>query len=233
VAPFSATGTPADNYQDYFNPIKSISIKDGYLGSERSIAFGYSSTAVLVCLLIFVASTLVPIAVALRRLPGNTTVVGSESLAISAACHVSANPKNMRDYTESSSGWESMNGSLEDFESPRQSLIPTARVAAETGHEHGMTTLYSSNWAMGIEPERSHLEGHFRLLKQEKSVWMATSEEDRERLRISQGRVKWGEVIMPAEWYAQYEGLPEPVRHLTFGLEDDNVQEPEEGQWYA
>ncbi|KAF3018204.1 hypothetical protein E8E14_012274 [Neopestalotiopsis sp. 37M] len=218
---------------DYFNPIKSISINDGYLGSERSIAFGYSSTAVLVCLIIFVASTLVPIAVALRRLPGNTTVVGSESLAISAACHVSANPKNMRDYTESSSGLESMNGSMEDFESPRRSLIPTARAAAETGREHVMTTLYSSNWAMGIEPERSHLEGHFRLLNQEKSVWMATSEEDRERLRISQGRVKWGEVIMPAEWCAQYEGLPEPVRHLTFGLEDDNVQEPEEGQWYA
>ncbi|ETS81315.1 hypothetical protein PFICI_06317 [Pestalotiopsis fici W106-1] len=218
---------------DYFNPIKSISIHDDSVGPERSIAFGYSSTTLLVCLVIFIASILVPIVVALSRLPGNTTVVGSESLAISAACHVSTKSKTKQGLSYENGPWEVLNGSMENIESARQSLIPTTCGTADMEPGYEMVMMDSADCTADAESQRMHLEGHARLPAQETNHWMAKSLEDQQRLLISQGRIKWGEVTMPVEWYAHYEELPEPVRHLSFGLEGDEVQEPEDGQWYA
>lgn len=189
-----------------------MSIHDESVGSERFIAFGYSSTAVLACVLIFILFTLVPIATALPRLPGNTTVVGSESLAISAACHVSVLPIATHDDSDEGNNRQDLN------------ISDTRRVADISDH-------------IDAEAGGYHIDDHVRLLAHEATISHSfsskNSTDDQQRSPLSQGRIKWGEVKMPPEWYRQYDGLPEPVRHLSFGLEGDDVQEPEDGQWYA
>lgn len=189
-----------------------MSIRDESVGSERFIAFGYSSTAVLVCVLTFVSFILVPIATALPRLPGNTTVVGSESLAISAACHVSV-------LSMAAHGDSDENGSRQDL-----NRSDIGRVDDMSDH-------------IDAEAGGYQVDGHVRLLAHEARISHSfpstTSTDDQRRLALSRGRIKWGEVQMPPEWYRQYDGLPEPIRHLSFGVEGDDVQEPEEGQWYA
>lgn len=184
-----------------------MSIHDESVGSERFIAFGYSSTAVLACVIIFILFTLVPIATALPCLPGNTTVVGSESLAISAACHVSVRSVAAHDDSDEGNNRQDLN------------ISDTRRVADISDH-------------IDAEAGGYQVDDHVRLLAHE-ATSSTTSADDQRRLLLSQGRIKWGEVQMSPEWYRQYDGLPEPVRHLSFGLEGDDVQEPEDGQWYA
>jgi hypothetical protein len=57
------------------------------------------------------------------------------------------------------------------------------------------------------------------------------------RIRLSRSRVRWGVVRMPKEFYTQFGDREHGVQlgHLTFGIEDQGVDPPEEhpGHVYA
>jgi hypothetical protein len=59
-----------------------IGIPDAFIG------VGYSSKAILAVLIVACVMVIFPIALGFRKLPGPMIIVGSNSLAISAACHV-------------------------------------------------------------------------------------------------------------------------------------------------
>ncbi|KAJ4256234.1 hypothetical protein NW762_009313, partial [Fusarium torreyae] len=53
------------------------------------IAIGYSTVAGLITVIVFAVIICIPLLLSFRKLPGDMVVVGSNSLAIAAACHVS------------------------------------------------------------------------------------------------------------------------------------------------
>ncbi|PCD25522.1 hypothetical protein AU210_014625 [Fusarium oxysporum f. sp. radicis-cucumerinum] len=53
------------------------------------IAVGYSTMAIMVAIVVFAVVICVPLLLSMRRLPGDMVIMGSNSLAIAAACHAS------------------------------------------------------------------------------------------------------------------------------------------------
>lgn len=52
-------------------------------------------------------------------------------------------------------------------------------------------------------------------------------------LRVSQSKIRWGVVDMPPSWEEQYNRQDITVEHISFGLPEDDVQQPIAGHWYA
>lgn len=52
-------------------------------------------------------------------------------------------------------------------------------------------------------------------------------------LRVSQSKIRWGVVDMPPSWEEQYNRQDIIVEHISFGLPEDDVQQPIAGHWYA
>ncbi|KAJ6441118.1 hypothetical protein O9K51_06913 [Purpureocillium lavendulum] len=53
------------------------------------VGLGYSTVAIMISIVIFAITICIPILLGVWRLPGNNVIVGSNSLAIAAACHAS------------------------------------------------------------------------------------------------------------------------------------------------
>ncbi|KAH7233979.1 uncharacterized protein BKA55DRAFT_580583 [Fusarium redolens] len=54
------------------------------------VSVGYSTVAGLITIIVFIVILCIPLVLSLRKLPGDMVVVGSNSLAFAAACHVPA-----------------------------------------------------------------------------------------------------------------------------------------------
>jgi hypothetical protein len=50
--------------------------------------------------------------------------------------------------------------------------------------------------------------------------------------QISQSKIRWGVIRMPAEFYNEYE-CAEPYEHLGFSVEGDEISPPQYGKYYA
>ncbi|KAH8664538.1 hypothetical protein BX600DRAFT_437080 [Xylariales sp. PMI_506] len=50
--------------------------------------------------------------------------------------------------------------------------------------------------------------------------------------KVSQSKLRWGVVDMPAEWYDMYEDFEGGVGHISFGTEQDEIVEPLDGNYY-
>ncbi|KAI1847360.1 hypothetical protein JX266_006585 [Neoarthrinium moseri] len=205
-------------------------VHDDALKPDMAIAFGYSEAAILSCIVVFTVIILAPIVIGLFRMEGNTTVVGSDSAAISAACHVSTVSKisepSDRNQTKYHQAVKSHKG---DYVNKREVRFATensgpATVVCPSDQTESVTDL-----------ERSFNQDGSELHRRDSSddLFVLPLSEDQQRLLISQSRIKWGEVEMGIEWCARYENFPQSVAHLSFGVEEDNVQEPVDGRWYA
>ncbi|KAF3057951.1 hypothetical protein GL218_05318 [Daldinia childiae] len=51
--------------------------------------------------------------------------------------------------------------------------------------------------------------------------------------KLARSKIRWGAVEMPPEWYAEYDNEDATVGHLSFGVEEDDVTPPEPGRMYA
>lgn len=73
------------------------------------------------------------------------------------------------------------------------------------------------------------------LARDEQSLESRNDEEERTAtlLRASQSKIRWGVVEMPPSWEAQYNRQDITVEHISFGLPEDDVQQPIAGHWYA
>lgn len=52
-------------------------------------------------------------------------------------------------------------------------------------------------------------------------------------VRVSQSKIRWGVVKMPSSWKEQFDRRDIAVGHVSFGLPEDDVQQPITGHWYA
>ncbi|KAL2292349.1 hypothetical protein FJTKL_09335 [Diaporthe vaccinii] len=63
--------------------------------------------------------------------------------------------------------------------------------------------------------------------RNDEEVWKDTL------LRVSRSKIKWGVVKMPSSWEEQFNRRDIAVEHISFGLPEDDVQQPIVGHWYA
>lgn len=51
--------------------------------------------------------------------------------------------------------------------------------------------------------------------------------------KLARSKIRWGVVKMPPEWHAEWDNEDDVVEHLSFGVEEDDVESPEPGRLYA
>lgn len=171
---------------------------EGPFNSLLSVGFSTKSIFTLMGLSITLAC--VPPIFGRLPLPPNSYVVGSNSLAIAVACHLSplvgrnqSHPgKSHQEYTVDQLDDEV---ELRNLMAPSTSLLTRGDQISETDQD--------------VEDRKATL------------------------VRVSQSKIRWGVVGMPSSWREQFIGRDIVVEHISFGLHEDDVQQPIVGHWYA
>ncbi|KAI6083546.1 hypothetical protein F4821DRAFT_271700 [Hypoxylon rubiginosum] len=195
---------------------------DPSLPPSTGIAVGFSSYALLAMLIVSCLLIIIPVLLSLKRLSPNMVDVGNNSFALAAACHVSGlthaaaanRPEHLRvpDTTDSSSALD---------------YFPTA---------------FDTNPAIDIEMQQlrtTHLPPSRQSLASERLGSDRTLEDDSSDSeewslfrKLARSKIRWGVVQMPPEWYTDFDH-ESFIEHLSFGVEEDNVQSPVSGRMYA
>lgn len=207
------------------------------------MAVGVSGSAFLILLVISTMLCCLPFLFSFRKLPGDMVSGGTNSLVLSAACHVSVE--------------ERLRQLRSAVPSPTTGLVSGDKAAEQ--HDHGKL---SSNSRHQRQPtifntdanvEQSRVAGDSRIDASAQpstvSLQIQNSREDEERLlpdmtpeeseeyelsllqEVARSRIRWGAVAAGPE-ILQGLDVDEPVMHLGFGTEEDNVQPPQEGHLY-
>ncbi|KAI1390078.1 uncharacterized protein F4822DRAFT_223520 [Hypoxylon trugodes] len=210
---------------------------DPTLPPSTAVAVGFSGLSLVALLSVSCFLILIPFFLSFKKLPSNMVIVGSNSLALSAACHVpslsNAVPSKFKaDPSPGSSKIDLPSAPR----SPEQSRILLAGDAAYADESFEMQHLrakpisrISSNRSMSSKG----------LLVPERSSEDSLEEGEEEELgrsqftKLARSKIRWGIVKMPPEWHAEYDNDAGPVEHLSFGVEEDDVQPPEVGDLYA
>lgn len=197
------------------------------LSSDAYIGIGFSSGAILLVLCIAILLLFIPIILAWRKYKGVMVVAGANSMVISAACHVSiasvppgdavpavtatSSPASARDAFKATG----VSVSTDDME--MRNLLSPPTLSPPAGQQN-----------LKVQNEhRGHAE--YDLVSEGDE-----SPEMQMRIRMSQSKLRWGVVRMPAEFGERlYQDVGEEVGHLAFGIKEQNVVTPEEGRWYA
>ncbi|KAI5923903.1 hypothetical protein F4810DRAFT_153074 [Camillea tinctor] len=214
---------------------------DPSLPSNTAVAVGYSTPSLLVLIAVSVILIFVPALLSLKRLPPNITNPGSNSLALSAACHcsrlshaLSGKPKHPDSPTTMTMTTQSPSPSptpTPSFTRPPSSYLPLRH----TDDTIELQTLSASNPASHSHSLSSSSRHH--LIRQsddweEVNVEAKPAEEEGDTLaKLAQSEIRWGVVAMPPEWRADYDDGA--VEHLGFGVAEDGVGDPVEGRAYA
>lgn len=169
---------------------------------DSVIALGFSTKSLFTMMTLSIVLSFTPLFFGCLSLPPNTVVVGSNSLAIAAACQVSP-----------------LVGHTTEKHQAR-----TTSVEYESGHQEN-------------EIELRHLtapsDSLLTLGDQGSTTWNEEEERKATLLRVSQSKIRWGVVKMPPSWSEQFDRRGTEVEHISFGLPEDDVQEPVPGHWYA
>jgi hypothetical protein len=218
------------------------------ISANGFVGLGYSSLAILLSVLTFIIMVVTPWLLGRRIIPSSrdSTLVGTNSRAISAACHPSS-------LTKAGLGFEYDDGRLHlraqnnlpvaSKGVPLSDAIPqgagdqtpcvdeTGQLISGKGDDSPVIQVReqsaSDTWNPVLSEENL-------LEKRQKGDYLAESE------------IRFGAVEMPA---AFYEGAPQRrvnpgeieevetgneiiVGHLSFGVKEDNVEYPKKGQWY-
>jgi hypothetical protein len=143
------------------------------------------------------------------------TIPGCNSFAISAACHVSSISYAVR------------NRFVSDENTPRSSRSSSRHPSIHTTR---YTAVEEEDWiedpknANALTPNYSESEIDIDDFDKKKKSMFS---------KLAQSKLRWGVVEMPPEWYEEYRFEDHPVGHLSFGVEDDDVYPPIEGDLYA
>lgn len=166
------------------------------------MAVGFSTKSIFTMLTLSITLVFVPPIFGFLTLPSNTVVVGSNSLAIAAACQVSP-----------------LVGQNQSQNQPRIS------------HQESMVDQQDDEMELHhlMEPSPSLLarDDQASESRNDEEVWKD------KLLRVSQSKIKWGVVKMPSSWEEQFNRRDIAVEHISFGLPEDDVQQPIVGHWYA
>lgn len=188
------------------------------------------------CLLI-----IIPVLLSLKRLSPNMVDVGNNSFALAAACHVSGlthaaaanRPEHLRvpDTTDSSSALDYFPTAFESaFESAQSLSSPSYEPTASTNPaiDIEMQQLRTTHLPPSRQSLASERLGSDRTLEDDSS----DSEEWSLFRKLARSKIRWGVVQMPPEWYTDFDH-ESFIEHLSFGVEEDNVQSPVSGRMYA
>ncbi|KAI0386995.1 hypothetical protein F5Y04DRAFT_288784 [Hypomontagnella monticulosa] len=203
---------------------------------NTSFALGYSGWSLLVMLVVSLCLIFVPIGLSIKKLPPNMIAIGSNSLALSAACHASS-----LSYAVKARGKSVL------FDSPTSSrfdLPPTLKPSSrsrtlsadendeDTGVEmQNFTTISLQQSRQSLASKRSLLDRNERVSSEED--WDETDEQSSLFKKLARSKIRWGVVEMPPEWHAEWDNEDDVVEHLSFGVEEDDVMPPEPGRLYA
>ncbi|KAI0186434.1 hypothetical protein EV127DRAFT_371216 [Xylaria flabelliformis] len=188
----------------YYNYDSTLS--DSSLPADAATLVGYSPTALLTLTIVSIILALIPpIWSLLTRLPPNIVVPGCNSLAISAACHVS----NLSYATGKADN-------SNDIATPAPSAFSHHRFGKRSlGRNANYELLGDSNRESSIDDVEFEKSGENRLE------------------RIAQSKLSWGVIRMPQEWYTKHGYDPMLVEHLGFGVVKDGVAPPLWGHLYG
>lgn len=192
------------------------------------MAIGYSAPAVLGILAVALFLIGVPLVLSVRKLPSNMVNVGSNSIAISAACHASTESKAgnvLRTVEAGASG---------------QLLRPPAPCSPGRWKADNDGTVMA---ASGPSVPDDGMEMRMLASKESETSLLTRGgsgdqtppgKQEKEELfkQISRGRLRWGVIKMSAEWHQEFDAEG-PAEHISFGVEDDEVQDPVHMKWYA
>ncbi|OTA98823.1 hypothetical protein M426DRAFT_101648 [Hypoxylon sp. CI-4A] len=219
------------------------SMADPSLPANTAVAVGYSGWSLLGMLVTACVLILVPIILSWKRLPENMVNIGSNSLAISAACHVSplshAVVKDTKGFSESPSSFM--------FDLPATPRSPERSRPVLGGHhdsyayesvgndniEMGKLRTVSSMSSARLSPQMSSSSKQLLPARSSEDSVGIEEEQGGPFTKLARSKIRWGVVKMPPEWHDEYDGEASDVGHLSFGVKEDDVQPPEVGESYA
>lgn len=197
------------------------------LSDDAYVGIGYSTVALLAILVLALVLPVIPFALACRTVKGSMPLGGSNSLVISAACHVPVLEEMPAAGSEATTA-----------EQEQQS-----ESAVENENENDQTTRNEPNPQQTPGSETVEMQ---RLLKldgpgssnncsneDEECSSETTPDIEKYLLDASQKPLRWGAVETPPLWNQQYTDQGDVVGHLSFGMREHRVQEPVDNQWYA
>ncbi|KAI0454720.1 hypothetical protein F5B21DRAFT_473937 [Xylaria acuta] len=203
---------------------------DPSLPTNTAVAVQYSLASLVVLIVVSSVLVTIPLILAFKRLPSKITQPGSNSLAISAACHSST---TSRAFGKSVTAEDSS----PRFENTPLSYTPvrirsSADLDVDLGNER-------SPWKHILRKPGSYstLRSWFSEKRMVRNEDGDEDEEDDDDARspferLAQSRLRWGVISMPAEWYNEY-NHDGPLEHLGFGIKEDNPKDPVPGHMYA
>ncbi|KAI0012703.1 hypothetical protein F4779DRAFT_625800 [Xylariaceae sp. FL0662B] len=207
---------------------------DPSLPPNTAIAVGFSTYSLLVLLIVSCVLLVIPILLSLKQLPPNMVNIGSNSFALSAACHVSvlshATAKSLNDPLRDPSPKSSRS-----IELPTPLPFSTGRrrsFGEETGAEAGGDNFEMRQLTVTRQSSLQSLASRQLISDQDQE----DSKGDERSLlfgNLARSKVRWGVVLMPPEWHSEYDHEGGVVEHLSFGVQEDDVQPPVPGRLYA
>ncbi|KAI0180072.1 hypothetical protein GGR52DRAFT_578517 [Hypoxylon sp. FL1284] len=190
----------------YYGPGFIEGQRDSTLPLGAMVAASFSTYALLTMLIVSCVLITIPILLSLKRLSPNTINIGSNSFALSAACHVSrlsqaatSSDELAASYTTQPSPSNAGGIEMQELEVASQSSAAERLIGDRVQGDD----------SAGNDDERS-------LFK-----------------KLARSKLRWGVIQMPPEWYAEYDEHEAMVEHLGFGVEEDNVQSPVLERTYA
>ncbi|KAJ3563776.1 hypothetical protein NPX13_g8079 [Xylaria arbuscula] len=181
---------------------------DPSLPADAATLVGYSPGALLTLMIVSIILALIPpIWSLLVRLPPNIVIPGCNSLALSAACHVSDTSCVAMKLTDEYDG----------LASPEPSAFSLQRLG-----KHSLGRSNAKYELLAEDTQDSSLDD----VDFEKNG-------DTHLEKIAQSKLRWGVVRMPQEWFSKYGYDAASVGHLGFDTREDGVAPPLWGHLYA
>ena len=198
------------------------------LSDDAFVGIGYSTIALLAIFVSAIVLAVIPFILASRTIKGSMPLGGSNSMVISAACHVPVR--------EEMPPAGSPRGSSETTTAEQQSVSPAE-------NENDQATYNTLNLRQNSVPGTFEME---QLLSSndpissdncnnevdENCTEMAVDSE-RYLLDVSQKFIRWGAVETPSSLNQQYTDQGDVIGHLSFGTREHGLQEPVYGNWYV
>lgn len=167
-------------------------------------------------------------------MPGNCLNSGSNSLALSAACHAATAVYNSADETDSVEH-------ITEFTSTQRLLLPSPHLDSDRNATDEREPSYltrtddrmtATGMRMSTDLEASRLISDSSCTLERASTEPSSEQKERSLRKLAQSKIRWGVIRMPPEWYIEY-ARDGPVEHLGFGVEEDMVASPVSGHCYA
>ncbi|KAI0538408.1 hypothetical protein GGR58DRAFT_513099 [Xylaria digitata] len=176
---------------------------DPNLPANASVVLGFSPISLVVLTVIASLTVTIPLIFSLRRFSSTIVIVGTNSLLISLACHVSplvssASNNHVTAHVEPS-----------EYELPEYPMITSNPERSE-----------ESNELLGSAASERGLNGY--------SISGARDDESLSpRQKIARSKIRWGVLPMPPEWLQRHDYEP-----LGFRVETDEITIPVQDRWY-